>query len=222
MTKPLSEMGNHGLALTIVLIGAVAVGAFIFAGCTQKQVKTSGFLGDYSALQPDPTHPGTLYYEKPGLDWAHYTKLMLDPVIVHYAPGAEERQIDPEELETLVQYFREAVIEKVQDAYPVVDEPGPDVLRIRAAVTDVIPANPTANVAAAVAVGIPLDMGGASIEAEFLDSVSQERIAALVDQKAGSHLDFIGGFTRWGHVKGAFSKWAKELRSSLDEVHPAN
>lgn len=107
-------------------------------------------------------------------------------------------------------------------AYPVVYQPGVGVLRIRAAITDIIPANPLLNIVTTAAVFIPLDMGGAAMEAEFLDSVSNERLAAIVDRKQGSPLsplDIIGGFTKWGHAKGAFDKWAKELREALDEAH---
>lgn len=197
------------------------LGLPLIAGCASTQTP-SGFLGDYSALKPVPGASGVLYYEKPNVKWKGYTKLLIDPVSVFYSPGAKDRQIQPDDLKKLTDYFRGAVIEAVQAAYPVVYQPGAGVLRIRAAITDIIPANPLLNIVTTAAVFIPLDMGGAAMEAEFLDSVSNERLAAIVDRKQGSPLsplDIIGGFTKWGHAKGAFDKWAKELREALDEAH---
>ncbi len=196
----------------------------MFMGCAAKQVKPSGFLGDYSALRPDPEDPKVLYYEKPNVEWKNYTKLLFDPIMVYYLPEAKNRAIPPDELKKLTDYFRDAAIEAVKDAYPVVDEPGPGILRIRAAITDVIPASQFANIAMIAAVGIPVDMGGASMEVEFLDSVSNERLAAMVDRKKGSYLDIadvfgLKAFTKWGYAKAAFKEWAKELREALDEVH---
>ncbi|MBU1727536.1 MAG: DUF3313 domain-containing protein, partial [Candidatus Omnitrophica bacterium] len=68
----------------------------------------------------------------------------------------------------------------------------------------------------AAAIGVPLDMGGAAIEAEFLDSETGERLGAIVDMKLGTPLD-ISGFTSLGHAKGAFQRWAKELKQALLE-----
>jgi hypothetical protein len=77
-------------------------------------------------------------------------------------------------------------------------------------------------VATTAAVFIPLDMGGAAIEAEFFDLHTNEQLAALVDRKIAHPLspgDMIQGLTKWGHAKRAFDAWARMLRDSLDEVH---
>ena len=77
------------------------------------------------------------------------------------------------------------MIVEVQDTCPVVDKPGPDVLRVRAAITDIIPANPLINATAILAVGLPVDMGGAAMEAEFLDSMTNEPLGSVVDKRWG-------------------------------------
>jgi len=147
---------------------------------------------------------------------------MIDPVVIYLHPEAENRQIDPEVLKELTDYFRTSVIEEVQDAYPVVDDSGPDVLRIRAAITDIVPANPLIDTATILAVGLPVDMGGAAMEAEFVDSVTNEPLGAVVDEKVGLPVhpaDYVQGFTKWGHAKMALDAWAELLREALDEVH---
>ncbi len=49
------------------LLGTLAL-ALMIAGCAGEPPKPTEFLGDYSALQPLPDRPGTLYYEPPGID----------------------------------------------------------------------------------------------------------------------------------------------------------
>lgn len=191
-------------------------GLFLIMGCSTMKTPKSGFLQDYSEFQVDPKDKSLLWYEKEGTDWKRFGKLMIDPVVVYLHPQARNRAIQPEELEKLTRYFRETVIDEVEDEYPVVDTAGSDVLRIRAAITDVIPVKPVTNVLAAAIIGIPLDMGGAAIEAEFLDSETGERLGAVVDMKLGTPLD-ISGFTSLGHARSAFRQWAKELKRALAE-----
>ena len=207
----------------IVLTGVLWIIAFIMmaSGCA-KAPPRSGFLQNYTALDQDPGDESLSWYEIPDVDWRKYSKLMIDPVLVYLHPEAKNRQIDPEALSELTGYFRNTVIEEVQDAYPVVDKPGPDVLRIRTAITDLIPANPLINTTMVLAVGLPVDMGGAAMEAEFLDSVTLKPLGAVVDKKMGIPLnpeDYMLGFTQWGHAKTACDSWAELLRESLDEVH---
>ena len=58
-------------------------------------------------------------------------------------------------------------------------------------------------------------IGSATMEAEFLDSVSNERIGAAIDKAPGGKLD-VGKLTP---AKEAFEFWAKRLRAFLDEMH---
>jgi hypothetical protein len=203
---------NAGSALVVLTV------AFLFAAGCAATPPGSGFLKDYSKLQTDPDDESLRWWEKEGVDWKRYKKLMIDPVVVYFHPEAENRQIEPDILKELTDYFRTAVIEEVQDAYPVVEAPGPDVLRIRAAITDLIPANPFVNVVTIAGAGLPVDMGGASMEAMFIDSTTNELIGAVVDSKKGTPVDInmLKGFTTWGYAKGAFRDWAALLKESLE------
>jgi len=210
-------MKNREFSLGSGLV--VMVLAVMFAvGCATAPPH-SGFLKDYSKFKQDPEDESLLWWEKEGVDWKRYNKFMIDPVVVYFHPEAKNRQIEPDTLKELTDYFRNVTIEKIQDAYAVVDQAGPDVLRIRAAITDLIPANPFVNVVTTVSVGVPVDMGGASMEAMFLDSTSNELLGAVVDKKLGvpvNPADIVGGFTRWGHAKASLDAWAELLRESLD------
>jgi hypothetical protein len=54
---------------------------------------------------------------------------MIDRIKVFLKEDAKYKGIDPAELKALVDYFHEAIKKAVSEAYPVVREPGPDVLR---------------------------------------------------------------------------------------------
>jgi hypothetical protein len=194
----------------------ILAGLIFLLGCATVKTPKSGFLVDYSEFVVDPQDKSLLWYEKQGTDWGRFKKLMLEPVVIYLHPEAKNRAINPDDLKKLADYFKETVIKEVQDEFPVVETPGADVLRIRAAITDVDTANPLVNVACVAAVGIPLDMGGAAIEAEFLDSETNERLGAVVDMKLGSPLD-VQGFTSFGHAKTAFQEWARELKKAFKE-----
>ena len=201
------------------LVLAVSMGLLWSTGCAVGLRKEpSGFLGDYSSFAADAEEPDVFYYEKSGVDWKRFKRLQIDPVLVYYKQGAENRQIDPGTLKKMTDYFRTALVKAVEDKYPVVSDQGPDVLRIRAAITELIPSNVVVNVLTSVAL-LPVDMGGAAMEAEFLDSVTGERLGAIVHKRMGTPIDMVGGYSKWGHAKAAFDYWAKELRKGLDEAN---
>lgn len=216
-------IANNRWVVIATFIAGVILSSYVTTKCTSKEIAiTRGFLRDYAKLKPLPEDPKVLYYERPNVNWKKYTKLLLDPIMVYYSPAAKDQHIHPDELKKLTDYFRNAVIEAVKDAYPVVDKPGRGVLRIRAAITDVIPTNPFVNIVTVATSLTPVDIGGAAIEAEFLDSLTNERLMAIVDRKKATPLDLVEGFTKWGHAEAAFKAWATELREALDEAHGKN
>jgi hypothetical protein len=89
-------------------------------------------------------------------------------------------------------------------------------LRVRCAITDVIPVRPALNAITSVAGFVAVDVGGASIEVEFLDSMNGERLAAGVDQKLGSAFGGPASFVRLGQARAAFDDWARDLRAALE------
>jgi hypothetical protein len=195
---------------------AVLASVVMLGACSTTPPVYSGFLQDYSALKADKYGKSALLWtEKSSFDWKRYKAVMLDPVVIYHHPEAGSRAIQPEEAQKLALYFREAVIAEFKGTYPVSTVPGPDVLRIRAAITDVVAASPAINVVTTAVAFVPLDMGGASIEVEFLDSVTGGQLAAMVERKTGSPLNLPGGFTELGHAKAAFRDWAVELRTAL-------
>jgi hypothetical protein len=197
----------------------VAVGLMVCGGCGSPPPR-SGFLPAELPLVADPECASRLWWEADGVDWSRYKRVMIDEVTVSLHGEALARtKTTAEERRTLASNFRQIVVKELGGSYPVVAEAGPDVLRIRAALTDVAPTDRLTNAATLAAVGVPFDLGGASVEAAFLDSRSGQLLAAVVDRKSGNPLKTLDGLTRWDHAKTAFTLWAKELRDALDQSH---
>ena len=210
----------------------LAIFIFLMASCAQKSTKFSGFLEDYSLLQKGPEGGPDLVYKKPGVDFSKYNKLMVDKVVFYLKEDAKAKGIQPAVLKELEDAFEKELVKYLNDAYPMVAKPGPDVLRIRIAITDVEPGNPAlgtvgavlpvgmaVNLVSNVTTGSSVNVGSASIEAEFLDSETGELLGEVVDHKTGSTYDTATVKGKWGHAKKAFEEWAKMLRNWLDRVH---
>lgn len=185
-------------------------------------------------FDPPPVfRPGTRefdrVYVKEGADFSIYHKILLEPVVFFLKDDARYKGIHPEELQKLSEAFNAAVSEALGTAYPLVDKPGPGVLRVRTAITGLVPNKPEVSVAMAIVPGGSLayavlpekynNIGSASLEAELLDSVSGERLAAAVDTRAGKKTELVKGMETWGHAKKAFSVWANDFRAWLDVTH---
>jgi hypothetical protein len=174
---------------------------------------------------------------------------MFDPIKVWYKNDAEYKGIDPSELKKLTDYFQQSLVKALEPAYPVVAKPGPGVLRIRIAVTELTPTNTgmsvvtlvvpyasVADVAAGGGTGSAPYLGDAAIEVEFRDSRGGELLAAYVDKRVGKKYDvdmsqgvgtavskgvdsYSRAYSTWGYAQQAFDYWAQKLRRRLDEAH---
>jgi len=207
---------KRNMALSLARLAALLAVLVWVTGCAVQAPSPTGFLGDRAELRPDKYgNTGLLWYERAGFDWKQYKRVMLDPVIISLHPQAQNRGLAPDELKKLADEFRDIVVAELGADYPVTSESGADVLRIRAAITDVVPANPALNALTTAVAFVPMDMGGASLEAEFLDSRTGERLAAMAETKRGTPIDLKGGFTELGHARSAMKQWARDLKNAL-------
>ncbi len=205
-----------------------------------------GFLSDYSKLKPEGGDSHAYKYRDPKADVAKYNKLMIDRIKVYLKDDAKSKEIDPAELKELTDYFHQAVVEAVEGAYPVVREPGPDVLRLRIAITDLVPNKPEASV---VTLAVPFlwvgeagsgvatgkagstpFVGEATVEMEALDSESNKQVAAYIETKMGKKYnwthgvstaatDYLKAYSTWAYTKQAMDYWAQLIRQRLDAAH---
>jgi hypothetical protein len=189
----------------------------------------SGFLGDYPKFQKDKEYQGAMTYYAPGFELKKYTKIMLDPIEIWYAPDSKYKGITPDDLKILVDAFRAAIIYEFEPDYPVVSRPGSDVLRLRLAITNVYakkkkrgllgytPAGLVITTGIALA-GKNISLEDATIEGEMLHSQTHERLGALYDRRSASAKK-KGEKTSWEKIEETVRFYAKLLRASFDKEH---
>lgn len=190
----------------------------VMVGCQQEKTLYSGFLSDYSRLKPNPEVEGALYFQAPGASLAHYDKFIIDPIRIHFAPNAKGVSIDPVELSELAQFAWNHMVTALSKRYQVVDHPGPGVLRIRAAITDIKKTQPLLNIHPGTKLA-GMGLGGASVESEATDTMTNQIVIAVVDMREGNRLSIAEGLHEMGHPKQVIEHWIKRFVRRLDEAH---
>jgi hypothetical protein len=211
-----SDVGHESSSL-LARLGAAMLALVLLVGCGGKQ-EYSGFLGDYSGLEPYPAIDGAKVYRAPGLQMVNYSKFIVDPVGVEFAPDANGATINVQTLNELTAYFRQSLITELSKKYQVVEQPGPGVMRLRFAITDLKKAQPLANIHPLTKLS-GIGLGGATVEAEGVDTSSDERMFAFVHRREGDRLSLAEGMQDWGHARQAMDYWAKKLVERLDNAH---
>jgi len=233
-----------GLALGTLLALPVVVSAADAPMFGDYQAK--GFLSDYSKIPTTKNADGAYEYRDSSVDYSKYNKLLVDRIKIFFKDDSEYKGIDPDELKELTDYFYQAIEKAVGDAYPMVKEAGPDVMRLRVAVTDVVPNKPEASVVTLVVpfawvadagsgvakgeTGSTMFTGEATLEVEALDSVSSQQLVAHIETEVGKKYNwskgvttgvksYMSAYSKWKYTQQAMDDWAQLLRKRLDEAH---
>lgn len=230
--------------------GAFAVAALL-AGCAAtspvtgvtvsdpSQMTRSGFLSDYKRLQPAAWSDGIQCWRDTAADVRKYDKVLIARMVVTLKDD-QAAGIDPTDLKALTDYFHDALTKALKPQLQVVDQPGPGVIAIRIALTDLVPTGVAQSVTgtlipygfvaeagAGAATGRPAGstpyMGRTGMEMQFRDSVSGAILAECRDTEIGrkyaADLDAgaAGAAQTWasGYLN-SFQSWAY-ARNAFDK-----
>jgi len=213
----------------------------VFSGIAHGEDKPvfSGFLGDYSDFAASPHVKGAWFYIKPGktmADLKQYNKVILEPVQLYDGSGDVFKDVDTEQLDQATRSLHQKIADALGSDYPLVSEPGTDVLRIRVALTGAVPTDRKYGVAGYIPVALVFRAAKAgahaatdkdeiqieaTMEAEFIDSSSNERIMAVVDRHRGEAVtvDEKNPDIEASTMDDAFDFWASTMKKRLDEGH---
>ena len=204
--------------LKILLINGIIVSGL--AGCAVKQMQMteSGFLSGYTGLEESEEYDGMRIYKNPDADiLGHYTKVLIAPVQFKLDPAIKGYDLEYADRKKLSDYFHEKLIEGLVENYEIVDEPGEDVLLLRTAITDILPNKVYLNLHWSTTL-YGAGIGGASLEAEMVDSLTNERMLAFIDARKGKKLKYTKGLSKWGHTEEVFGLWATIIIKNLDQL----
>lgn len=199
---------------TLIVAGMLA----LVAGPAFGQ--SSEFLHiDYSSLQPQASAEGSdLIYTGPGAEdrLVNYNSVMVDQPEIHFAADSKYRGLKPEDVAALAAILRDNLTAKLKEGgYVVVEQPAPNVLYVRTALTELYLKKKKRGLLSYTPVGVvahagmdalsetleKVDIIEMSLEAEVADSQSLEVLGAVVLAR--------------GHKK---EKGHKEERLDMDEL----
>jgi hypothetical protein len=193
-----------------------------------QQPANSGFLADYSKLQPATDREGVRSWVNRSVDYRSYSKIVFHPTVVVITPGPDYKGVQPDALKRMADAFTASFKSALSPAYQIVNEPGPDVLQVRLAITgvqpvapglhptDLLPIKAVFNIGRAAAGKSPqvVEMSG---EMEVLDGSGKPVAAAVATRKGDKTLN-QGESITWKHLEAITAYWAGSFRQRLDEL----
>ena len=204
----------------------------VLAGCTGSGTSGSNQAPvDWDGLQRVQVKGLDLVYRKPGVSLAGYSKIMVDPLQISFSKdrdanggwrmgafplGAQDRERIRTALAGIVQ---EELVRQVQDrgGYRIVTAPGPDVLRVSAAIIDL---NVTApDMTPGRNVVITASKGSMTLVAELRDSETGTLLARAIDRAVDDssfQWEAANSVTNADAARRAAAGWANILRERLD------
>lgn len=216
-------------ALARVVLAVVIGVVFSISSALAADPPFSGFLGSpsvYQKLKAGPEGGAKLLWTKEGADFKQYNKFMVDSVIFYLSDESANKGIDPQVMKDMADSFNKALVAAFKDKYPIVAEAGPDVLRIRIAITNLKQSSPGISaVTSILPIGLAVSTvkkgasggwsGGGETGAELvaLDSTTNEPLAMGVDQQQAA---FESRFSKYGSAEEAFKFWSERIVMFMD------
>ena len=208
-----------------VMVGCVAAGLWSCAVTEQaRDVKFSGFLGDYTKLQPGGSGEPLYVYINQKANFRAYDQAVVEPATVWREKGANPGDVSPQDLKRLAVSLEAKILEALRhEGIKIVKQPGPGVMKIRSALTEAQEASVAMDLVTAalpvpsvskLATGTRAFAGKVSIEGEMSDSQTGEVLAAMVDRRAGAR-NPIAVRDSWADVEKAFQYWSDRFAYRL-------
>lgn len=224
----------------LLLIAALATCLLLgltFCKTTRRITKESynqpsGFLGDYTQMQKGTNGQANLVYFRPGVNWAKYTKIWIKPIELWRSddPESPMNKVSHENRQKLIDLFHTTLYNTLSSNYTMVEQGGPDVLIMRAAITDFKRSTPVVGQISTIYIpfrvislgkqtlqGTAIGVGTVTIEAEFLDGGTNERLSAVLDARSGTTAIRSKFKSTFGDIEKSFRWWAERLITRLAE-----
>lgn len=208
------------LAATLALAGPAAMAA---------DPPNSGFLPDYSRLQPVKTPLGkdAERWLSPDLTREKYHSVIIEPVVLYPKPEATD-QVPQATLDDITNYLTSSVRDVVFREVPQTTEPGPGVVKLQVAVTAVSVGStgmkPYEFIPAALVLSTAMRAAGQrsqdvtlSVEALLTDSVTGEPLGMVVRHGSGEKLKNAKTPLTLDQLKQRIDQWAEAAAELVDQ-----
>lgn len=193
----------------------------------------SGFLDDYSRLEPIPGSERVSRYLAPGATekLAKVTAVMIPQPTVIIAKDSKYRGAKPDDLKAVADVFQAVMAEELGKDFVIAQNPAPGVVVMNFGITNVYLKKPKKHVwnfiPVALVVGTVknavfdsfqqnINLTGANFESQVIDATTNEKLGAIVD-KEGSRTD-KEQFTSWQefetHLRTLAMRFACRLKNA--------
>jgi hypothetical protein len=206
---------------------------------------TSGFAASKKSAELDElmSHDGLekvkskgldVAYRRPGATLAGYSKVMLDsPIEVAFHKDWDPQKtgsrmkLSSEDRENIRSGISKLVYEEFvkqlqkDNAYPVVTQQGPDVLRVRVSIINLY-ANAPDTMEAGRSRVYTVSAGEMTLVAELFDSETGEVLARVIDRREARDsgtMQLSNSVVNSSEARYIVASWARILRSRLDDAH---
>ncbi len=230
MKRAICSAGQSGDERRVLAV--VVVVLLLAAGCTatrgrRGEPEESGFLSTYGQLQENPDYPAARVYIRPGVQWSRYNSVQLASVGLWGDESIDK--LSAADRQMLTDTLYKSLYDDLSKYFTVTNQPGPDTLILRVAMTQAQGAKVVVRTITTVVpqmrivgtlVGLGADtattVGSATVEMEILDPVTRQRLAAAVDDRAGTKVLFAKrAYQTWGDVAAACDYWSERIAWQL-------
>lgn len=197
----------------------------------QTKLLDSGFITASPTLTPIPKMKGAWNWNKPGVKFQNYNKVLLENIEIFISADSEYKGIDADQMKILSSLMRTAMIEALEPTYPVVNRVGPGVMVARIAITNVHLGKPKHQIGQYSPVGLlfggikklagksrNLSLKNASVEAQMYDAKSGKRIAVRIDTKPLRSLTDEPDEMSWDAIEESMKVYGTVFRKRVDHV----
>ncbi len=218
--------------------GAYSVAFFLtitaLGSALAQDLQYSGFLSDYSQLTQSSDEYMDYKYLVPGAEdkMPNYIAMMIDQPEIFIAPNSKYQGMKPDDMKVLADTFRTSLAQSLSASYMIVDQPGPNVLYLRFALSNVQLKKKKKGLLSYTPVGIvagvatsalssditkKIDLKGLTMEMEVLDSSSHEQLAALLETRSGKKDDPAS----WAELEALIAVYSQRMRCRLNNTRVA-
>ncbi len=205
--------------------------AVLFSMSQAQEMIYSGFMTDYTQLQEVTDGSADYRYTAPGVEdrLARYDAVMIDQPEIFFAADSPYKGAKPKHLESLAEALRAGIAGALAEDYHVVEQPGQNVMYLSIAATNLKLTKKKKKLRNFTPVGLitgaikgaasskianKADLQSLVFEAEVFDSVTSERLVAIIDS--------LGTDTKnpatWKELEGFMAAYGRQVKCRLDNA----
>ena len=215
---------------TCVIVSGFAA---LFSTSQAQDMSFSGFMTDYTQLEKVTDGSADYRYISPGAEdrLAQYNAIMIDQPEIFIAADSPYKGAKPKYLESLAESLRAGIAGGVAEDYDVVEQPGQNVMYLSIAATNLKLTKKKKKLRNFTPVGLvtgaikgvassnianKADLQGLVFEAELFDSVTEERLVAIIDT-LGPDARTQNPAT-WKELEAFMAAYGKQVKCRLDNA----